>query len=32
MRWRGLSARVIWGQSVEAADLGTLGDLWAVKE
>ncbi|ENO5170089.1 conjugal transfer protein TraW, partial [Salmonella enterica subsp. enterica serovar 1,4,[5],12:i:-] len=28
MKWRGLTALLIWGQSVAAADLGTWGDLW----
>ncbi len=28
----GLIALLIWGQSVAAADLGTWGDLWPVKE
>ncbi|HBC7182723.1 TPA: conjugal transfer protein TraH [Escherichia coli] len=32
MRCRGLIALLIWGQSVAAADLGTWGDLWPVKE
>ncbi|MQI91118.1 hypothetical protein EI032_26320, partial [Escherichia coli] len=32
MRCRGLIALLIWGQSVTAADLGTWGDLWPVKE
>ena len=32
MRCRGLIALLIWGQSVVAADLGTWGDLWPVKE
>ncbi|EAZ2620919.1 conjugal transfer protein TraW, partial [Salmonella enterica] len=27
MKWRGLTALLIWGQSVAAADLGTWGDL-----
>ncbi|EJT0934780.1 conjugal transfer protein TraW, partial [Salmonella enterica] len=26
MKWRGLTALLIWGQSVAAADLGTWGD------
>lgn len=32
MRCRGLIALLVWGQSVAAADLGTWGDLWPVKE
>ncbi|EIO6635100.1 type-F conjugative transfer system protein TraW [Escherichia coli] len=32
MKYRGLIALLIWGQSVSAADLGTWGDLWPVKE
>lgn len=32
MKWRGLTALLIWGQSVAAADLGTWGDLWPVQE
>ena len=32
MRCRGLIALLAWGQSVAAADLGTWGDLWPVKE
>ncbi|EAC1382522.1 TPA: type-F conjugative transfer system protein TraW [Escherichia coli] len=32
MRCRGLIALLIWGQSVAAADLGTWGDLWPIKE
>ncbi|MCV5647565.1 hypothetical protein OFN55_33085, partial [Escherichia coli] len=32
MRCRGLIALLLWGQRVAAADLGTWGDLWPVKE
>ena len=32
MKCRGLIALLIWGQSVAAADLGTWGDLWPVKD